>query len=180
MFNQSLEGIHLPSSLQSLTFGDEFQQSMEGIQLITQQPAKIEAPPELGGAYNYPAVCEVLDMESGLLANGGQPLGFDFMGSFHWLSNKRSFAEAEITAGDKNPEAHAASGGWIKDDKWVFLRWNHDSGAQRQDTCFLSELSLRGIFRDQPIAQLQKLLFQKSAVHSLKTIPATLLQARNR
>ena len=32
-FNQSLEGIQLPSSLQSLTFGFAFHQSMEGIQL---------------------------------------------------------------------------------------------------------------------------------------------------
>ena len=33
MFDQSLEGIQLPSSLQSLTFGREFNQSLEGIQL---------------------------------------------------------------------------------------------------------------------------------------------------
>eukprot|EP00439_Symbiodinium_sp_Y106_P078661 s32_g17.t1 len=32
-FNQSLEGIQLPSSLQSLTFGDRFNNSLEGIQL---------------------------------------------------------------------------------------------------------------------------------------------------
>ena len=32
-FNQSLEGTQLPSSLQSLTFGDYFDQSLEGIQL---------------------------------------------------------------------------------------------------------------------------------------------------
>ena len=32
-FNQSLEGIQLPSSLQSLEFGDDFNQSLEGIQL---------------------------------------------------------------------------------------------------------------------------------------------------
>eukprot|EP00439_Symbiodinium_sp_Y106_P064955 s1153_g10.t1 len=32
-FNQSLEGIHLPSSLQSLTFGAMFNQSLEGIRL---------------------------------------------------------------------------------------------------------------------------------------------------
>ena len=32
-FNQSLDGIQLPSSLQSLMFGDDFNQSLEGIQL---------------------------------------------------------------------------------------------------------------------------------------------------
>ena len=32
-FNQSLNGFHLPSSLQSLTFGDKFNQSLEGIQV---------------------------------------------------------------------------------------------------------------------------------------------------
>eukprot|EP00439_Symbiodinium_sp_Y106_P008193 s1649_g1.t1 len=32
-FNQSLDGIHLPSSLQSLTFGFEFNQSLDGIPL---------------------------------------------------------------------------------------------------------------------------------------------------
>ena len=32
-FNQSLEGVTLPSSLQTLTFGKEFNQSLEGVTL---------------------------------------------------------------------------------------------------------------------------------------------------
>ncbi|CAE7233468.1 unnamed protein product, partial [Symbiodinium sp. KB8] len=48
-------GIHLPSRLQSLTFGERFNQSLEGIQLPnSQQPAEFDvchcAQPEFGGA----------------------------------------------------------------------------------------------------------------------------------
>ena len=54
-FNQSLDGIQLPSSRQSLTFGDEFNlfegfnglelnRSLEGIQL-NQQPAELDVWP---------------------------------------------------------------------------------------------------------------------------------------
>ena len=57
-------GIHLPSRLQSLTFGERFNQSLEGIQLPnSQQPAEFDvchcAQPEFGGHPIAQQVCEV-------------------------------------------------------------------------------------------------------------------------
>ena len=83
-FNQSLDGIQLPSSLQSLTFGNQFNRSLDGIHLpsnlqsfdvwlllrpelgwhpITQQPAEFDVwlllRPEVGGHPATPAACRV-------------------------------------------------------------------------------------------------------------------------
>eukprot|EP00439_Symbiodinium_sp_Y106_P075271 s538_g14.t2 len=65
-FNQSLKGIQLPSSLQSLTFGGNFNQSLEGIQL----PSSLQS---LTFSGNFNQSLEGIQLPSGL-----QSLTFGF------------------------------------------------------------------------------------------------------
>ncbi|OLP74914.1 hypothetical protein AK812_SmicGene45402, partial [Symbiodinium microadriaticum] len=55
-FNQSLEGMQLPSSLQRLTFGREFNQSLEGMLTFGREFNRAWM------ACNYPAACRVCDL----------------------------------------------------------------------------------------------------------------------
>ncbi|CAE7252643.1 cmbB [Symbiodinium necroappetens] len=59
-FNQSLEGIQLPSILQSWTFGSNFNQNLEGIQLPSSMQS-LTLGESFGRSFegNHPPVCEI-------------------------------------------------------------------------------------------------------------------------